>query len=269
MLSGTTWKGAKPRIGEARLDYTQRLANERKRPAKGKEERHLKRRRLLRGVHRVHAGDTSVVSLKNHTLHPVCTSKYLHLLPLHPTSGVAQNLPRTRYVADENAPRAPATRQSLDAKNKKREKLCALAVPTQERGRRGAASARAPAHARSASPSSRASVQSVPQEDGRQGSKATGATGGEESRAMPDLQEEKARDPELMMTMFGDDEREWACAESAEDEVTDVPTGLDESSVSAERADHAQMNQQNAQTNQQLARINETLVQINQRLQTM
>ncbi|KAF8514397.1 hypothetical protein JB92DRAFT_3115673 [Gautieria morchelliformis] len=153
---------------------------------------------------------------------------------------------------------APASRQGLDAKSKKRKKRGALAVPTGARvyvidppvygavhlrkhmleAVAAAQPAQGPVHASSASPSSRASVQSLPQEDGRQGSKATRTAGGEESRAMPDLQEEKARDLELMMTMLGDDEREWAGAEWAEDEVTDVPTGLDESSVLAERADH-------------------------------
>ncbi|KAF8512285.1 hypothetical protein JB92DRAFT_3117325 [Gautieria morchelliformis] len=249
VLSGTTWKGAKLRIGEARLDYAQRLANERKQAAEGKEEPRPKRRRLPRGVHGVHAGDMSVVSLKNHTLHPAWHKTSLAHLIRPMKMRAARPLP------------APASRQSLDAKSKKRKKL-ALAVPTRARVRvidprvYGAVHLRehmleavvaaqpsqpsqGPAHARSALPSSRASVQSPSEEDGRQGSKATGAAGGDESRVMPDLEEEKARDLELMMTMFGDDERHWGGAESAEDDVTDEPCAVQAEVTPLPEATHA------------------------------
>ncbi|GJJ06473.1 hypothetical protein Clacol_000665 [Clathrus columnatus] len=70
-LSGTVWKGAKLRIGEAKPDYTQRLAvhrlvKERQQESQLLEEGNLrKRRRLLKGVQGIHAKDMSLVTLGN------------------------------------------------------------------------------------------------------------------------------------------------------------------------------------------------------------
>ncbi|KAH9995412.1 hypothetical protein BJV74DRAFT_883926 [Russula compacta] len=64
VLSGSTWKGAKPRIGEAKPDFGERILLEN--ASQGAEEtRPRKRRRLARGVHGRHAQDMSLVTHEN------------------------------------------------------------------------------------------------------------------------------------------------------------------------------------------------------------
>ncbi|KAH9957000.1 hypothetical protein BC827DRAFT_1385759 [Russula dissimulans] len=64
VLSGSTWKGAKLRIGEAKPDFRERILLEI--ASVGAEDaRPRKRRRLARGVHGSHAQDMSLVTRKN------------------------------------------------------------------------------------------------------------------------------------------------------------------------------------------------------------
>ncbi|KAL5530966.1 hypothetical protein ACEPAG_3842 [Sanghuangporus baumii] len=61
LLSGTTWKGAKLRIGEAKPDFRERIKQENE-TVNDSINRPTKRRRLGRGVQGVHAADMSLVS---------------------------------------------------------------------------------------------------------------------------------------------------------------------------------------------------------------
>ncbi|KAL5513695.1 hypothetical protein ACEPAH_4094 [Sanghuangporus vaninii] len=61
LLSGTTWKGAKLRIGEAKPDFRERIKRENE-STNDSVGRSTKRRRLARGVQGVHAADMSLVS---------------------------------------------------------------------------------------------------------------------------------------------------------------------------------------------------------------
>ncbi|KAL5492893.1 hypothetical protein ACEPAI_4341 [Sanghuangporus weigelae] len=61
LLSGTTWKGAKLRIGEAKPDFRERINRENE-SVNDSVNRPTKRRRLARGVQGVHAADMSLVS---------------------------------------------------------------------------------------------------------------------------------------------------------------------------------------------------------------
>ncbi|KAH9926928.1 uncharacterized protein B0H18DRAFT_303671 [Fomitopsis serialis] len=69
LLSGVTWKGTKLRIGEAKPDFRERIAQEHdamKRTASDPDDdRPTKRRRLPRGVQGVHAADMSLVTPEN------------------------------------------------------------------------------------------------------------------------------------------------------------------------------------------------------------
>ncbi|KAH9964306.1 hypothetical protein BJV74DRAFT_799681 [Russula compacta] len=64
VLSGSTWKGAKLRIGEAKPDFGERILLENA-PQGAEETRPRKRRRLARGVHGRHAQDMSLVTCEN------------------------------------------------------------------------------------------------------------------------------------------------------------------------------------------------------------
>ncbi|KAI0290587.1 hypothetical protein BC826DRAFT_1026167 [Russula brevipes] len=64
VLSGSTWKGAKLRIGNAKPDFRERIALE-KMSMGAEETRPRKRRRLARGVHGRLAQDMSLVTPKN------------------------------------------------------------------------------------------------------------------------------------------------------------------------------------------------------------
>ncbi|KAI0311793.1 hypothetical protein OF83DRAFT_721244 [Amylostereum chailletii] len=68
LLSGSTWKGAKLRIGEAKPDFRERIALENAPPDDSPRPR--KRARLARGVQGVHAPDMSLVTPANVHLHP-------------------------------------------------------------------------------------------------------------------------------------------------------------------------------------------------------
>ncbi|KAL5476626.1 hypothetical protein ACEPAI_3306 [Sanghuangporus weigelae] len=61
LLSGTTWKGAMLRIGEAKPDFRERIKPENE-GANASVNRPTKRWRLVRGVQGVHAADMSLVS---------------------------------------------------------------------------------------------------------------------------------------------------------------------------------------------------------------
>lgn len=63
-LSGSTWKGAKLRIGEAKADFRERIALENA-PKGPDDTRPLKRRRLARGVHGRHTQDMSFTTSEN------------------------------------------------------------------------------------------------------------------------------------------------------------------------------------------------------------
>jgi len=69
LLSGVTWKGTKLRIGEAKPDFRERIAQEHdamKRTAPDpNDDRPTKRRRLPRGVQGVHTADMSLVTPEN------------------------------------------------------------------------------------------------------------------------------------------------------------------------------------------------------------
>ncbi|KAH9839718.1 uncharacterized protein C8Q71DRAFT_830229 [Rhodofomes roseus] len=69
LLSGATWKGAKLRLGEARPDYRERIAQEHEAVKRAASEaagdRPRKRQRLPRGVQGVHAADMSLVTPEN------------------------------------------------------------------------------------------------------------------------------------------------------------------------------------------------------------
>ncbi|KAI9451028.1 hypothetical protein F5148DRAFT_1003802 [Russula earlei] len=64
LLSGSTWKGAKLRIGEAKPDFRERILHENA-SMQAEETRPRTRRRLVRGVHCRHAQDMSLVTLEN------------------------------------------------------------------------------------------------------------------------------------------------------------------------------------------------------------
>ncbi|KAI0057367.1 hypothetical protein BV25DRAFT_1831197 [Artomyces pyxidatus] len=66
VLSGSTWKGAKLRIGEAKPDFRERIAQEHD----AAEEPPRKRARLARGVKGRHAQDMALVTPDNLHLHP-------------------------------------------------------------------------------------------------------------------------------------------------------------------------------------------------------
>ncbi|KAN0127672.1 hypothetical protein V8E53_014512 [Lactarius tabidus] len=69
LLSGSTWKGAKLRIGEAKPDFRERIILEN--APKGSDNTHQrKRRRLARGVHGRHAQDMSLITSDNVHQHP-------------------------------------------------------------------------------------------------------------------------------------------------------------------------------------------------------
>ncbi|KZT69235.1 hypothetical protein DAEQUDRAFT_691083 [Daedalea quercina L-15889] len=74
LLSGVTWKGAQLRIGEAKPDFRERIAQEHeamKRAASDTgDDRPKKRRRLARGVKGVHAADMSLVTPENAASRP-------------------------------------------------------------------------------------------------------------------------------------------------------------------------------------------------------
>ncbi|PVG02439.1 hypothetical protein CPB86DRAFT_579707 [Serendipita vermifera] len=87
VLSGSTWKGTRLRIGEAKPNYEQRLSAER---AEGSAPT-KKRRRISRGVHGVEAKDMSLVTLDNVKNRPGWTLaehtrlvRPLRMRPLHP-----------------------------------------------------------------------------------------------------------------------------------------------------------------------------------------
>ncbi|KAH9053242.1 hypothetical protein EDB87DRAFT_1569494 [Lactarius vividus] len=63
-LSGSTWKGAKLRIGEAQADFRERIAPENA-PKGPDDTRPQKRRRLARGVHGRHTQDMSLTTPEN------------------------------------------------------------------------------------------------------------------------------------------------------------------------------------------------------------
>ncbi|KAH8997095.1 hypothetical protein EDB86DRAFT_3153477 [Lactarius hatsudake] len=63
-LSGSTWKGAKLRIGEAKADFRERIALENA-PKGTDDTRPRKRRRLARGVHGRHTPDMSLTTPEN------------------------------------------------------------------------------------------------------------------------------------------------------------------------------------------------------------
>ncbi|KAH9040313.1 hypothetical protein EDB83DRAFT_2524312 [Lactarius deliciosus] len=63
-LSGSTWKGAKLRIGEAKADFCERIALENA-PKGPDDTRPRKRRRLARGVHGRHTPDMSLTTPEN------------------------------------------------------------------------------------------------------------------------------------------------------------------------------------------------------------
>ncbi|KAH9166654.1 hypothetical protein EDB89DRAFT_2075593 [Lactarius sanguifluus] len=63
-LSGSTWKGAKLRIGEAKADFRERIALENA-PKGSDDTRPQKRRRLARGVHGRHTQDMSLTTPEN------------------------------------------------------------------------------------------------------------------------------------------------------------------------------------------------------------
>ncbi|KAI0248754.1 hypothetical protein BJV78DRAFT_1233136 [Lactifluus subvellereus] len=65
VLSGSTWKGAKLRIGEAKPDFRERISLENASQAQTEETPPRKRRRLARGVHGRHAQDMSLVTPEN------------------------------------------------------------------------------------------------------------------------------------------------------------------------------------------------------------
>ncbi|TBU47466.1 hypothetical protein BD309DRAFT_855893 [Dichomitus squalens] len=68
LLSGVTWKGAKLRLGEAKPDYRERIAQEQaelKRAAEEADGEPPNKRRCLRGVQGVHARDMSLVTPEN------------------------------------------------------------------------------------------------------------------------------------------------------------------------------------------------------------
>ncbi|KAI0358142.1 hypothetical protein OH77DRAFT_1587865 [Trametes cingulata] len=69
LLSGVTWKGAKLRLGEAKPDFRERIAQEHAALKRAAEEAAnqppKKRRRLPRGVQGVHASDMSLVTPEN------------------------------------------------------------------------------------------------------------------------------------------------------------------------------------------------------------
>ncbi|KAM5532208.1 hypothetical protein V8D89_014108 [Ganoderma adspersum] len=68
LLSGVTWKGAKLRLGEARLDFRERIIHEQaqlKRAAEGADGEPPTKRRRLRGVQGVHARDMTLVTPEN------------------------------------------------------------------------------------------------------------------------------------------------------------------------------------------------------------
>ncbi|KAI0630538.1 hypothetical protein C8Q77DRAFT_1133682 [Trametes polyzona] len=69
LLSGVTWKGAKLRLGEAKPDFRERIAQEHEKLKRAAEEAAnqppKKRRRLPRGVQGVHASDMSLVTPEN------------------------------------------------------------------------------------------------------------------------------------------------------------------------------------------------------------
>ncbi|KAN0127685.1 hypothetical protein V8E53_014525 [Lactarius tabidus] len=64
LLSGSTWKGAKLRIGEAKPDYRERIILENA-PKDSDVTHQRKRRRLARGVHGRHAQDMSLITSDN------------------------------------------------------------------------------------------------------------------------------------------------------------------------------------------------------------
>ncbi|KAI9448860.1 hypothetical protein BJY52DRAFT_1428421 [Lactarius psammicola] len=68
-LSGSTWKGAKLRIGEAKPDFRERIILENT-PKVSDDTRPQKRRRLARGVHGRHAQDMSLITPENVHQHP-------------------------------------------------------------------------------------------------------------------------------------------------------------------------------------------------------
>ncbi|KAI0262370.1 hypothetical protein BC834DRAFT_845144 [Gloeopeniophorella convolvens] len=70
VLSGSTWKGAKLRIGEAKPDYHARIMLENAPSEVGDDARPGKRRRLARGVQGKHAKDMSLITHANVHQHP-------------------------------------------------------------------------------------------------------------------------------------------------------------------------------------------------------
>ncbi|KZT41648.1 hypothetical protein SISSUDRAFT_229281 [Sistotremastrum suecicum HHB10207 ss-3] len=89
-MSGTMWKGAKLRIGEAKPDWNERLAKERENIAGG-DETGKKKRKKLRGIDGVQAPDMTPVTLENASAHPGWhTTALSHLVrpmrmrPAHP-----------------------------------------------------------------------------------------------------------------------------------------------------------------------------------------
>ncbi|KAF9649970.1 hypothetical protein BDM02DRAFT_3179499 [Thelephora ganbajun] len=98
LLSGTTWKGAKLRIGEAKPDFRERIKRENEEPP---DDRPTKKRRLPRGVQGIHASDMSLVTPENASSRPgwrvtpmgrvVRPIRMRPGKPLPPVSAVASN----------------------------------------------------------------------------------------------------------------------------------------------------------------------------------
>ncbi|KAF8585283.1 hypothetical protein K439DRAFT_1660344 [Ramaria rubella] len=238
VLSGTTWKGTKLRIGDAKPDYAQRLEAERKRDAETEKEPLSKRRRLPRGVQGLHAADMSTIDTKNVTSHPGWHKTSLsHLIrpmkmrPLRP-------LPDT------------STGQKTNGPKKRRKKPSSFDVPTRARVKMidprlyGAVHLRGdlleavvidplpqmklPKMPRSPSMLSNSSDTPPPStsqiKDVLKGSvsvmktKPLTALGIDEDLVLPDLEREKARDLDLLTTMFDDDTSDWGGKESINEE---------------------------------------------------
>ncbi|TFY51216.1 hypothetical protein EVG20_g11106 [Dentipellis fragilis] len=70
VLSGSTWKGAKLRLGEAKPDYRERIAREHAATAAAEAEPPRKRARLARGVQGVHASSMDPITPENVSRHP-------------------------------------------------------------------------------------------------------------------------------------------------------------------------------------------------------
>ncbi|KAF8504185.1 hypothetical protein BU17DRAFT_58287 [Hysterangium stoloniferum] len=237
LLSGTTWKGTKLRIGEAKPDYAQRLQNERKQAIEDAE-RPSKRRRLPRGVHGIISNDMSVVNLENVETHPGWHRTALsHLIrpmkmrPARPLSNPSAVNKVETLITKRRKPSAfgvpvRARVRTIDPRlfastHLRENMLDAVVINPALSGRHVSP----PQTLKSRSPSVASSVserESVEENNGRIPPDAqVSIDQNMDIDLEPNIAREKLRQLDLLSQMFGDTNSEWGQKESVDGEATE------------------------------------------------